>query len=114
MRTMNIILASGTRYLSHCDYKSMKDKLTITHIAMIAPFVLQFNSFLSLNYGRERRRFNYDKEKDPAVQPQPVGEERLAISDSIQFIDHLYSPTLSKVHYGMALYSSRKIKNRLT
>ena len=32
----------------------------------------------------------------------------------IKFIDHFYSPPLSKVHYGGALYSSRKIKNRLT
>jgi len=34
--------------------------------------------------------------------------------NSIQFIDHLYSPPLSKVHYGRALYSSRKIRNKLT
>jgi len=33
---------------------------------------------------------------------------------SIQFNDHFYSPPLSKVHYGRALYSSHKTKNRLT
>ena len=30
----------------------------------------------------------------------------------IQMIDHLYSPPLSKVHYGRALYSSWGIKNK--
>jgi len=29
-------------------------------------------------------------------------------SISIQFIDHLYSPHLSKIHYGRALYSDRR------
>ena len=35
-------------------------------------------------------------------------------SITIQFIDHFYSPPVSKVHYRRALYSSHKIKNRLT
>jgi len=34
--------------------------------------------------------------------------------NSIQFIDHLYSPPLLKVHYGRALYSSHIIKTMLT
>jgi len=34
--------------------------------------------------------------------------------NSIQFIDHLCSRPLSKVHFGRALYSSCKIKNRST
>src|SRR6218665_1135962 len=34
--------------------------------------------------------------------------------NSIQLIDHLYSPPISKVHYGRALYSSRIIKTSLT
>jgi len=29
--------------------------------------------------------------------------------NSIQFIDHLYRPPLSKVYYGRPLYSSHKI-----
>jgi len=33
----------------------------------------------------------------------------LSSFNSIHFIDHLYSPPLSKVHYGRDLYSSRKI-----
>src|SRR6218665_2231238 len=31
---------------------------------------------------------------------------------SIQLIDHLYSPPLLKVHYGRAMYSFCKMKNR--
>jgi len=36
--------------------------------------------------------------------------ENIAKFNSIQFIDQFYSPSLSKFHYGRALYSSRKMK----
>jgi len=41
-------------------------------------------------------------------------EGAITAKDSMSFLGRFYSPPLSKVHYGRDLYSSRKVKNRLT